>query len=111
MYLAGFGACAMVFFAFLYQGHGWINRLEASAEQRVSNLPPGDARHRDVWAPPGSRIPFVGSCGGACVYWHCFSFANYEAASEFRVRARREVRWSLVHGRCGRHGDRGIRSG
>jgi hypothetical protein len=89
-YLAGFGACAMVFFAFLYQDTGWINRLEASAEQRVSNLPPGTRVIATVWAPPGSRIPFVGHVVERACIGHCFSFANYEAASgEFRVRARK----------------------
>jgi hypothetical protein len=89
-HLAGFGACAMVFFAFLYQDTGWINRLEASAEQRVSNLPPGTRVIATVWAPPGSRIPFVGHVVERACIGHCFSFANYEAASgEFRVRARK----------------------
>jgi len=45
---------AIVFFAFLYQDTGWINRLEANAEQLVSNLPPGTRVIARV-APPGSR--------------------------------------------------------
>jgi len=31
-HLAGFGVCAVVFFAFLYQDTGWLNRLEANAK-------------------------------------------------------------------------------
>jgi hypothetical protein len=89
-HLAGFGLGAIVFFAFLYQDTGWINRLEANAEQLVSNLPPGTRVIATVWAPPGSRISFVGHAVERACIGHCFSFANYEAASgEFRVRVRK----------------------
>src|SRR6202521_4665548 len=53
-HLAGFGVGAIVLFAFLYQDTGWINRLEANAEQLVSNLPPGTRVIATVWGPPGS---------------------------------------------------------
>jgi hypothetical protein len=89
-HLAGFGVGAIVFFAFLYQDTGWINRLEANAEQLVSNLPPGTRVIASVWAPPGPRIPFVGHAVERACIGHCFSYANYEAASgEFRVRVRK----------------------
>ena len=89
-HLAGFSVCAIFFFAFLYQDTGWTNRLEANAEQLVSNLPPGTRVIATVWAPPGSRIPFVGHAVERSCIGHCFSFANYEAASgEFRVRVRK----------------------
>src|SRR6266478_8686397 len=89
-HLAGFGVGAIVFFAFLYQDTGWINRLEANAEQLVSNLPPGTRVIATVWAPPGSRITFVGHAVERACIGHCFSYANYEAASgEFRVRVRK----------------------
>ena len=89
-HLAGFTACAIVFFAFLYQDTGWINRLEANAEQLVSNLPPGTRVIATVWAPPGSRIAFVGHAVERACIGHCFSYANYEAASgEFRVRVQK----------------------
>ena len=89
-HLAGFTICAVVFFAFLYQDTAWINRLEAHAEQLVGNLAPGTRVIATVWAPRDSRIPFVGhSVERACI-GHCFSYANYEAASrEFRVRVRK----------------------
>jgi hypothetical protein len=89
-HLAGFGACAIVFSAFLYQDTGWINRLEANAERLVGNLPPGTRVIATVWAPPSSRISFVGHAVERACIGHCFSFANYEAASgQFRVRVRK----------------------
>ena len=89
-HLAGFGVGAIVFFTFLYQDTGWINRLEAKAEQLVSNLPPGTRVIATVWAPPGSRITFVGHAVERACIGHCFSYANYEAASgQFRVRVRK----------------------
>src|SRR6266700_1724916 len=56
----GFGACAIIFFVFLYQDTGWLNRLEANAEKLVSDLPPGTRLMATVWAPRGSRITFIG---------------------------------------------------
>jgi hypothetical protein len=89
-HLAGFTVCAVVFFAFLYQDTGWINRLESNAEQLVGNLTPGTRIISTVWAPPGSRIPFVGHAVERACIGHCFSYANYEPASgEFRVRVRK----------------------
>src|SRR6266404_6018565 len=89
-HLAGFGVGAIVLFTFLYQDTGWINRLEANAEQLVSNLPPGTRVIATVWAPPGSRIAFVGHAVERACIGHCFSYANYEAASgEFRIRVRK----------------------
>jgi hypothetical protein len=89
-HLAGFGACALVFFGFLYQDTGWLNRLERNAEQLVHALPPGTRVIATVGAPPDSRIRFIGhSVERACI-GHCFSYANYEPASgEFRVRVRK----------------------
>jgi hypothetical protein len=89
-HLAGFTACAIVFFAFLYQDTGWINRLEANAEQVVRDLQPGTRVIATIWAPPGSRIAFVGHAVERACIGHCFSYANYEPASgEFRVRVRK----------------------
>src|SRR6266581_3333902 len=86
----GFGACAIVFFAFLYQDTGWLNRLEAKAEKLVSDLPPGTRVMATVWAPPGSRITFIGHAIERACIGHCFSYANYEPASgEFRVRVKK----------------------
>jgi hypothetical protein len=85
----GFAGCALVFFGFLYQDTGWINRLEASAESIVDPLPAGTRVIPTIWAPPGSRVSFVGHVVDRACIGHCFNFANYEAASgEFRVRVR-----------------------
>jgi hypothetical protein len=89
-HLAGFGVCAVVFLAFLYQDTGWLNRLEANAEQLVSDLPPGTRVIATIWAPPGSRINFIAHTVERACIGHCFNYANYEPASgEFRVRVRK----------------------
>jgi hypothetical protein len=89
-HLAGFGACAMVFFSFLYQDTRWLNRLETNAEKLVSALPPGTRVIATIGAPPDSRIRFIGHAVERACIGHCFSYANYEPASgEFRVRARK----------------------
>src|SRR5216110_2725629 len=88
-HLAGFGVCAVVFFAFLYQDTGWVNQMEANAEKLVAALPPGTRVIVTIRAPADSRISFIShACERACI-GHCFSYANYEPSSgEFRVRVR-----------------------
>jgi len=88
-HLAGFAVCGLIFFAFLYQDTGWLNRLEANAERLTSGLAPGTRVIVTIDAPPGSRIQFIHhSVERACI-GHCFSYENYEPASgEFRVRVR-----------------------
>jgi hypothetical protein len=89
-HLAGFGACAMVFFSFLYQDTGWLNQLEANAEKLANALLPGTRVIVTIGAPPDSRIRFIGHAVERACIGHCFSFANYEPASgEFRVRVRK----------------------
>lgn len=86
-HLAGFGACALVFFAFLYEDMGWLNRLEGNAEKLVGNLTPGTRVVVTIDAPQNSRIQFVHHAVERACIGHCFSYANYEPASgEFRVR-------------------------
>ena len=86
---AGSGACALVFFGFLYQDTHWLNRLEANAEALVHALPAGTRLIPTVWAPPGSRVSFIGHVVDRACIGHCFNYANYEAPSgEFRVRVR-----------------------
>lgn len=85
--LAGFGACALVFFTFLYQDTGWLNRLEANGEKLVSDLRPGARVIVTLDAPQGSRIQFIHHAVERACIGHCFSYANYEPSSkEFRVR-------------------------
>lgn len=88
-HLVGFGACALVFFASLYQDTGWLNRLETNGERLTSELAPGTRVLITVDSPPNSRILFIHhSVERACI-GHCFSYENYEPASgEFRVRVR-----------------------
>jgi hypothetical protein len=89
--LAGFGAGALVFFAFLYQDTGLLNRMEANAEKLVENLPAGTRVVVTIDAPPDSRITFIGHAVERACIGHCFSYANYEPASgEFRVRVRED---------------------
>jgi hypothetical protein len=89
-HLAGFTVCAIVFFTFLYQDAGWLNRLEANAEKLVSSLPPGTRVIVTMQAPEDSRITFIGHAVERACIGHCFSYANYEPASgQFRVRVRK----------------------
>ncbi len=88
-HFAGFAACAVVFFSFLWQDTKWINRLEANAESITKKLPMGTRVIPTVWAPPGSRVSFIGHVVDRACIGHCFNYANYEPASgEFRVRVR-----------------------
>ncbi len=89
-HLGGFAACALVFFAFLYQDTGWLNRLEANAEKLTQYLPIGTRMLVTARAPADSRIAFIGHAVERACIGHCFSYANYEPASgEFRVRVRK----------------------
>jgi hypothetical protein len=86
-HLAGFAGFAAVFFFFLYQDTGNVNRMEAQAEKYERVLPPGQRIIATIWPFSGSRI-FIHhivdrSCAG-----YCFSYGNYEPSSQyFRVRA------------------------
>ena len=87
-HLAGFGACAIFFFTFLYTDTLDLSRMESSAEQIVSCLPFGTRVIATVWAPPDSRVSFIGHIVDRACIGHCFSYANYEPASgQFRIRA------------------------
>jgi hypothetical protein len=89
-HLAGFGVSAVVFFAFLYQDTGWLNRLEANTEKLVEDLPAGTRVVVTIDAPADSRITFIGHAVERACIAHCFSYANYEPASgEFRVHVRK----------------------
>lgn len=88
-HLAGFGACALVFFGFLYQDTLRLNRMEGEVERLVNPLPYGTRVLSTIWAPLDSRISFIGHfVDRACIH-RCFSYANYEPSSgQFRIRAR-----------------------
>jgi hypothetical protein len=89
-HLVLFGGCAVVFFAFLYQDSGWLNEMEANAEQLVGNLPQGTRVVVNVSAPADWRILFIGHAVERACIGHCFSYANYEPSSgQFRVRVKK----------------------
>jgi len=79
---------ALVFFLFLYQDTGKLDRLEGSARDVVHGLPVGTRIVAVANAPGDWRIQFIyHSIERACI-GRCFSFANYEPSSlQFRVRA------------------------
>lgn len=85
---AGFGAIAIVFFAWTHHDTAIISRVEANAEALVSALPQGTRIVPVVSAPDDWRVQFIShSVERACV-GHCFSFSNYEPSSgQFRARA------------------------
>ena len=88
-HLAGFSACAAVFFVFLYQDTLILTRMESSAEHLVRELPPGTRVLSTIWAPPDSRVQFIGHIVDRACIGHCFSYSNYEPSSwQFRLRVR-----------------------
>jgi hypothetical protein len=87
---AGFAVIAIVFFAFLYQDTGKLNRMEAEVERLVSSLPRGERVTATIWAPPDSRVPYIVHMVDRACIDRCFSVQNYEPASgEFRVRVQK----------------------
>jgi hypothetical protein len=87
---AGFAVIAIVFFTFLYQDTGKLNRMEAEVERLVSTLPRGERVTATIWAPPDSRVPYIVHMVDRACIAKCFSVQNYEPASgEFRVRVKK----------------------
>jgi hypothetical protein len=88
-HLAGFGACAIVFFSFFYQDTAKLNRMESEVERLVDPLPFGTRVLSTIWAPLDSRISFISHFVDRACIGHCFSYANYEPSSgQFRIRVR-----------------------
>jgi hypothetical protein len=87
-HLLACGAIAAIFFTFLYQDTGTINRMEAQVEQLVRTVPRSSRVLATLKPPfPESRILVQHIADRACI-GHCFSYGNYEPASaQFRVRA------------------------
>jgi hypothetical protein len=86
-HLLACGAIAALFFTFLYQDTGAINRMEAQVEQLVRTVPANSRVLATIKPPfPESRILVQHIADRACIA-HCFSYGNYEPASaQFRVR-------------------------
>lgn len=80
--------CALLFFFFLYQDTGKLDRLERTAREAIQPLAPGTRIVAVANPPQDWRVQFIyHSIDRACI-GHCFSFANYEPSSlQFRVRA------------------------
>lgn len=105
---AGAAALAGLFFCWLYLDHRAVNRFEDRMEAALRQMPPG---RRVVTAISEQRFrvtPLVHVIDRACI-GHCFSYANYEAATlQFRLRAmgRNPIvtssemdSWLMQHGR------------
>jgi hypothetical protein len=86
-HLLGFTAIAAVFFTFLCQDTGKMDRMEAQVEKLVRTIPPGQRVLGSIQPFPGSRILIQHMLDRACI-GYCFSYGNYEAASQqFYIRA------------------------
>jgi hypothetical protein len=77
---------AVVFFVFLYQDTGLLNRMEASAERVTHQLPFGTRTLATIFAPNDYRTIYLHIPDRACI-GHCFLVSNYEPSTrQFRVR-------------------------
>jgi hypothetical protein len=87
-HLLASAAIAALFFTFLYQDTGTINRMEAQVKQLVRTVPRNSRVLATLKPPfPESRVLVQHIADRACI-GHCFSYGNYEPASgQFRVRA------------------------
>jgi hypothetical protein len=86
-HLAASLAIAGIFFSFLYQDTGAVNRIEDRVERAVRTLPPGQRVLATILTFADSRILIQHIADRACI-GYCFSYGNYEPGSEvFRVRA------------------------
>jgi hypothetical protein len=87
-HLAGFGACAALFFVSLYRDTAFLNRVQVNAENITQELPYGTRALATIYAPPDYRVRFLHVADRACVA-HCFLYSNYEPSTrEFRVRVK-----------------------
>jgi hypothetical protein len=80
------GAIAVIFFSFIYQDTGFLNRMEDSTRRVTEQLPFGTRTVSTVFAPNGFRTIYIHIPDRACI-GHCFLVSNYEpSAHQFRVR-------------------------
>ena len=86
-HLIAFSGTASVFFIFLYQDTGKLDRMERQVEKVVRTIPASQRVLGTIQPFPGSRILIQHMLDRACI-GYCFSYGNYEAASQqFRIRA------------------------
>ena len=89
------GAIAAVFFVYVYQDTGVINRIEAQAEQLVRTLPKDSRVMATIFPLPHSRVLIQHMIDRACI-GYCFSYGNYEPGTGlFRVRGDRDGAYNL----------------
>jgi len=88
-HLVGLAACAAVFFVFIYQDTGVLNKMEQQAESLVHDLPYGRRVVETISAPLDWRIWFINHIVDRACIGRCFAYANYEPPSgQFRIRVR-----------------------
>jgi hypothetical protein len=87
---AGMAATAAIFFGFIYQDEGALNRVEDRMERVVAQLPAGPRVVSALMDPNLRVFSLLHVIDRACV-GRCFSYANYEpSVGQFRVRAERD---------------------
>lgn len=90
----GFTGVAVVYFVFLFQDTGAVNRLEAHAEALVATLPVGARLVPTIAADPNWRAEFIGHAAERACVGRCFVYSNYEPSSgQFRVRVAKRGSW------------------
>jgi hypothetical protein len=83
----GLATIAAVFFVFLYQDTGNLNRMEQNAETLLSTVPIGTRIVPTIFADPDWRVEFVVHLADRACVGRCFVYSNYEPSSrQFRVR-------------------------
>lgn len=96
-HLIAFGATAAVFFTFLFQDTGKIDRMEARLDKLVRTIPLNQRVMGTILPLDDSRILIQHMLDRACI-GYCFSYGNYEAASQqFRVRANVGNRYLMTY--------------
>jgi hypothetical protein len=85
-HLFGFTSIALIFFFFLYNDTGTVNRMEDQLDRIVRDIPQGRRVVATIVTFP-CRVTTQHLIDRACIR-HCFSYGNYEPAlGQFRVRA------------------------
>ena len=88
--LFAFSAVAIVFFVFLYQDTGRLDRMEERVEALVHTIPTGQRVVLTIEQPLNYRFASKHILDIACP-GYCFAYGNYEAPTgQFRVRANPE---------------------
>jgi hypothetical protein len=85
-HVAVLSACAVLFFAWMWQDTRVLNGMEDQAVRLVMGLPPGTRVVQTIWPLPGHRVAPDHILDRACI-GRCFAYSNYEPSSlQFRIR-------------------------